>query len=250
MNSISYQAAFREPFLGQDEEREAIRLWQDKADPDAIELLLRSHARQVYSQAMRWSDNQAIREDLVAEGMIGLILAADRFDLEREVRFSTYAAWWIMTSITTALSKLKSVLDVPSRTYLDACRGKLGAEEAELALMAVDGTVTLDAPLNGEAGESLADRLENPELTPEEAVLASSNSAALSEILGSALCDLDPMDREVITRRRLGTEIQSVSEVASTLGISQDRVRQIEGRALRRLERRLLANGFSRGMLE
>ena len=80
MIATSHRAALNEPMLAPEVERAAICAWQDDRDPHALELLLRSHARQAWAQAARWSDNPSQIEDLVAEGMIGLMRAADRFD--------------------------------------------------------------------------------------------------------------------------------------------------------------------------
>ena len=137
MMFITRQAAMSEPMLSVAQERDAVRNWQERGDRDALELLIRSHARQVYAQAARWTDNPSHREDLVAEGMIGLMRAADNFDLAQGVRFSTYASWWVLNGVSAALVRIKTVIDIPVRTYLDASGGRLGSEDQEIAQMAI-----------------------------------------------------------------------------------------------------------------
>ena len=130
--SITYLAAMKEPLLAVEQEREALRKWQEDRDRNALELLLRSHARQAWSQASRWTDNPVHLEDLVAEGMIGLMRAADNFNRDMDVRFATYSSWWVMTSISTALSRVKTVIDIPPRAYIDARMGRLKGEDGGL----------------------------------------------------------------------------------------------------------------------
>ena len=77
---LSRDAALSAPMLDIDEERSAIRLWQDHRDRRALETLVRAHARLAWSVARRWTDNPAHLEDLVAAGMIGLVRAAERFE--------------------------------------------------------------------------------------------------------------------------------------------------------------------------
>lgn len=246
--SITYRDALNEPLLSVEQERDAIRKWQDEGDRKSLELLVRSHARQAYAQAFRWTDNPAHLEDLVAEGIIGLLRAADKFDRTQNVRFSTYAAWWVMTKISAALVRVKSVIDMPPRTYLDARMGRLNGEEADRAQMAIEGAVALEAP-TGE-GRTAADRLYSPDLTPEELAAAASSATALARIVYEAMDDLAPQERGIILRRKLQPVPDALDDLATEMGLSRDRLRQIETRAMNRLRRGLVEKGFSREMLE
>lgn len=240
------QSALREPLLSVDLERDAIRRWQDEGDRRALELLLRSHARQAWSQALRYADNPVDLDDLVAEGMIGLMRAADSFDRKLELRFSTYAAYWVMNGVFSALSRIGTVIDMPVRTYLDARMGRLSGDENGLTLLATQGALPLDA---GGEGQSLADRLACTATTPAENAELHSGQALLSRLLADALATLDPEDQAIIQRRRLAAEPECVETVASDLGMSAQRLKQMEARALNRLRRNLLALGFSRALL-
>jgi RNA polymerase sigma-32 factor len=237
------QAALKEPFLTVDSEREAIRRWQDDGDRHALELLLRSHARQAWSQALRFADNPTDLDDLVAEGMIGLMRAADNFDLKMNLRFSTYAAYWVMNGVFTALARIGTVIDMPVRTYLDARMGRLGGDGG-LAYLATQGAVPLDA--EGEGGP-LSERLACSSLTPAEIVEIRSAQALLRRLLQQALSSLDPMEKTIILRRRLAAEPAEV--VAADLGMTVQRLKQREIRAMTRLRRDLVALGFTRAML-
>lgn len=240
------QAAMREPLLTVDTERDAIRRWQDEGDRRALELLLRSHARQAWSQALRFADNPVDLDDLVAEGMIGLMRAADNFDLKLNLRFSTYAAYWVMNGVFSALARIGTVIDMPVRTYLDARMGRLSGEDGGLSLLAMQGTVPLDA---GGEGQSLSERLPCSSLTPAEAAEIRSAQALLERLLAQALASLDPTEKAIILRRRLAAEPETAEAVAADLGLSVQSLKQRETRALTRLRRDLLARGFSRALL-
>ncbi len=240
------QAALREPLLTVDVERDAIRRWQDDGDRCALELLLRSHARQAWSQALRFADNPVDLDDLVAEGMIGLMRAADNFDLTLNLRFSTYAAFWVMNGVNTALARIGTVIDMPVRTYLDARMGRLSGEDTGLSYLATQGALPLDA---GGEGQSLSERLPCSGMTPAETAEMRSAQGLLIRLLTQALAALDPTDKAIIQRRRLAPDPEPAEAVAADLGMSVQRLRQGETRALTRLRRDLLALGFSRAML-
>lgn len=238
MMFITRQAAMNEPMLTAAQERAAVRKWQQNGDRDALELLVRSHARQVYAQAARWADNPSHVEDLVAEGMIGLMRAAEKFDLRQDVRFSTYSAWWILNGVAAALVRIKSVIDIPVRTFLDASGGRLGEEEQQLAQLAIYGTVEL------ESGGELEDGFANHVLNPEETAALHSSEKEQRRLLHQALSRLEPRDADIIRRLNLNDPPESVEELAREFGTTRDRVRQLEKRALQRLRQRLIEGGF------
>ncbi|AQS46917.1 hypothetical protein BMG03_03225 [Thioclava nitratireducens] len=246
MFALSFRAALDAPFLDVEEERQAISRWQEYGDQNSLEILLRSHVRQAYAQARRWASNPVELEDLVAEGIIGLMRAAERFDLTQDVRFSTYSHWWVMTCVLNALARIKTVIDVPARVYLDARMGRLDNPEASQLLT---GLVALDAKSFDDSDADLMEMMPSPDLTPEEQTLASSAAQAAHEVLSSALDDLDAPDREIVLRRKLQTPPESLDDLARDLGISRERARQVEKRALLRLKRCLEKRGFSPAML-
>lgn len=248
MMSMSYQAAMREPLLSAAQERDAIRGWQDQGDRAALELLLRSHARQAWSQASRFTDNPVHLEDLAAEGIIGLMRAADNFDRTLEVRFSTYAGWWVMNGISGALARIKAVIDIPTRTYLDAHLGKLPEAEGALVRQAVMGTIAIDSAMTDDETGPRND-LVSDEMGPEDIVTEQSRSAMLTRMLAEALEPLSGEEAEVIRRRKLQHVPEPYCAIAREMGVSESRLRQVEKRALMRLRRNLVDRGFSRSVL-
>ena len=93
------RASMREPLLARDEELELARRWRQNEDEAALHKLVRAYTRLVVSTAGRFRNYGLPMGDLVQEGNIGLMQAAARFEPEREVRFSTYAAWWIRSAM-------------------------------------------------------------------------------------------------------------------------------------------------------
>jgi RNA polymerase sigma-32 factor len=100
---MTFEAALRAPLMSREEEREAIRAWQENGDQQALHRILKSYARQAWSEARRWTDNRTHIEDLAAEGMIGLIDAAGNFDLSLNVRFGTFSAWAVRNRVMARL---------------------------------------------------------------------------------------------------------------------------------------------------
>ena len=238
MMFITRQAAMNEPMLTVEDERAALVAWQQKGDKPALELLVRSHARQVYAQAARWTDNPTHHDDLVAEGILGLMRAADNFDLGQDVRFSTYASWWILNRIAAALVRTRTVIDLPVRTFFDASSGRLSDEARETAQMAVYGTVEL-----GDGGE-FDNALSASVPTPEEAITLRSDEEERQRVLHCAMSRLDGRDSEIVRRLNLDDPPVSVEVLAQEYGLSRDRVRQLEKRALLRLRQHLIQAGF------
>lgn len=228
--AISYATARQAPLLDMERERALIRRWQADRDRTALEALILSHARQVYACVLRLSSEAADREELIAEGMVGLIRAADRFDLSRGVRFSTYAAWWIQNSAVRAQARLNSVIDVPPR----ARRGA--------------GALTQIAP-SGDDDAAGMDAMRSPDPTPEERMIARSANARLRNLIAEAMGELGAMEREIVLSRNLRQGPDTVEDLAGRLGLSREKLRQIERRAMSRLKYGLLSRGVTAAQL-
>ncbi len=233
---MTQSAAFGAALLEPDEEQAAIVRWQRFEDRDALEVLMRAHARLAWSQARRWTDNPTHLEDLVAAGMIGLVRAASNFDLTRDVRYATYATWWVRNEIATALSRVRTVIDIPFRSRdaaspdktIICVSGDAGGPDDELGLL-----------------ESVA----SEEPNPEECVLSQSSLSTMRNALLTALADLPEREANVIYRRRLSESGESLSDIAAAFAITPAQVRQVETRALSLLRDTLVARGFSLSVL-
>lgn len=246
MLKLNYKTAMSAPLVTLEEEQNAIKAWQEHQDQKALETLVRSHARIAYAMAFKYTNNPDHMEDLAAEGIIGIMKAADKFDLEQGTRFATYSRWWIMTFISQSLAKVSTVIDMPSRTYIDAKMGRLKEHpDADRAHMAVFGGVDLDAPISDEGSFSALDLLECPRPNPEEYAEIQSEEAYQTNILQDALNTLNPREKEVVIRRKLKTPADTLEIIAEDLDVTRERVRQIEVKALTKLKKVLITMGFS-----
>jgi len=236
--------------------------------PREIEQLVREALNLVPMFARRFVGRGVAFEDLVGAGNLGVVEAAHRFDRGRGVKFGSYAAWWIRKAISDALGTAFSVVAVPRysferrRRVLDAITSGraeglrdfgmddvaaslgLSARQVEQALSFSVGVVSLDAPMGDDNRHSVGDRLARPAEEGPEAVVLDGDRARGAR---AALAVLSPRQRRVIVLRfglgEDGVEPASLTDVGRMLGVSRERVRQIEGEALTAVRRRLAAAG-------
>ncbi len=249
MRDISYTSAINEPLISKEQEADAIKRWQENKDPDALEVLVKSHARIAYSMANRYTNNPTHMEDLAADGIIGLMKAADKFDPEMGTRFATYSRWWVMTHITQALPKVSTTVDISARTLIDTKMDRLEGPDKDKAHAAVYGVIQLDAPIADDDGMTAIDLLECPQMNPEEKAQFNSESDYRKEMLEACLSELNERERQIITRRKLAHQPETLETISKDISVTRERVRQIESRAIAKLKRSLMAKGFSVAML-
>jgi RNA polymerase primary sigma factor len=256
------------PRLAAGQERElAVRVQRD-GDQDALRRLVEGNLRFVVSYAKRYRGLGVSFLDLIHEGNLGLMEAARRFDPERNVKFITYAVWWIRQALTHALSMQSRAFSLPQK--LSGAAARLNREVAELteqleraptsSEIAADLDMTeadVDALLRIAARDvSLSERPagESDETGPELGELIEAPSAPLEEDLvlqsmidrvRAALTELDEKEREVVELRfgldRDG-EMRTLQEIGEALNLSRERIRQIESRAKDKLRRSKRAN--------
>ncbi len=266
-DAASLQAYLREiakcPRLTTEQERELGRRIQQHGDEHALQQLVEGNLRFVVSYAKRYRRLGVPFLDLIHEGNLGLIEGARRFDPERNVKFVTYAVWWIRQSIMHVLSEESHVYALPSRVSGAAARfgrqvaalaAQLDhapstreiADELELTEADVQMLVRLqadDVSLSDRVGGSGDDSPELGETLADEAALPHVEDAVLRTAVAGhvsmALDELDPREREVM-RLRYGLgdrDPMTLQEVGDHLRVSRERVRQIEARALQKLRR-------------
>lgn len=228
--TISYQAAREAPLLELEKERLLIRQWQQFGSKAALQELLIAHARMVHTLTRRMSRDQGDREELFSEGVLGLIRAADMFELGRNLRFSTYARWWVRNGVTRALTRLYSVVDMP-----------LQGHDHDAAALHAEPTKAYNPDIESEGMEAF----ESPDPTPEEQVIVLSSRALMRKCLVESMQKLGAVEREIVVARSLRSEPDSVEDLSRRLGISRDRLRQVERRALSKMKYELLSRGIS-----
>lgn len=265
------RAAMTARFLERDEERALAVSWKSDRNEAALHELAASHMRLVIALAARFRHYGLPLADLIQEGHVGLLEAAARFEPEREVRFSTYATWWIRASIqdyilrnwsivrggTSSaqkalffnLRRLRAKLSREtqssgnSRTVFTTIATALGVSTADVELMdtrlsAPD--VSLNAPVSDGDESGQAERVEflvDGAPLPDETVGEQIDGDRRVSWLHEALAVLNERELRIVRARRLAEDAATLEALGGTLGISKERVRQIENRAMEKLRR-------------
>lgn len=247
--------------LSAEEEKGLIGRWTGARDQSALDRIVTAHRPLVLKIAARYRRYGHPMGDLVQEGHIGLLEAAHRFDPGRDVRFATYAQWWIKSAMqefvlrnsgavrTITSSRQKSLLFTMARMAADGApieceeRARL-ASRFGVSLAAVDRLslrmgvrdLSLDAGRAADGAQSLADVLACDRPGPEEAVLAEDETRHRAQRLAAALAALPPRERRIVEARHLRERPPLLREIGRDFGVSKERVRQLERRALARLK--------------
>ncbi len=253
------------PLLSREHEASLARRWRNEDDEAALHELVGAYSRLVISTASRFRNYGLPLGDLIQEGMVGLMQAAARFEPEREVRFSTYAGWWIRSAMqdfilrnwsivrtgTTAaqkslffnLRRLRAKIEkVPDgrlshqSKVLIAAELKVAVREVEDMENRLSGSDhSLNAPIGDEGDTDWQSLLRDDRPGPEIVALASRDGRTRSRWLAEAVSELSERERTIINERRLRDDSVTLEALGRELGISKERVRQIEHRALEKL---------------
>lgn len=266
------KAAADAPFLEREEEKKLALAWRDEGDRKALHTLTAAHMRLVIALAAKFRHYGLPIADLVQEGHVGLLEAAARFAPERDVRFSTYATWWIRASIqdyvlrnwsivrggTSSsqkalffnLRRLRARLAREPQTYgsgdaHQAIAKALGVSRADVEMMdsRLSGSdVSLNAQLVDDDASGSTQRMDflvDDKPLPDEVVEHNLDSDRRAQWLKDALAILSERELRIVQERRLAENLVTLETLGDKLGISKERVRQIESRALIKLRREL-----------
>ncbi len=253
------------PFLERDNELDLARRWREDDDTDALHQLITAYARFVVRIASGFRGYGLPLGDLMQEGNIGLMQAANRFDPERDVRFSTYASWWVVAAIqeyvlrnssivrigTTAaqkslffnLRRLRANLtEGPDGNMTDDDRRQI-AKELSVPIAAVERMEahitrpdqSLNMTVGVGDGDEVQDFLRDGGPTPEDITIERRDGETRALWVDDALNRLNDRERQIIVNRFLVDEPQTLAELGEVFGVSKERVRQIEAKALGKL---------------
>lgn len=267
------RAAMRAPYLEREEEHDLAVRWHDQRDQVALDKLASAHMRLVVAIAARFRNFGLPMGDLIQEGHVGLLEAAARFEPEREVRFSTYATWWIRASIQDYILRNWSIVrggtsssqkalffnlrrlrarlaqttdQQPKQVVFSEIANALGVSVRDVETMdsRFSGPDTsLNAPLSDSESENTSNRqdfLVDTAPLPDEVVGEQVDSERRTSWLRSAMNVLNERELLIVKQRRLQDEGATLEALGATLGISKERVRQIESRALEKLKEALI----------
>ncbi len=266
------KAAMEAPFLTKEEEYELAYGWRDRQDEAALHRLASAHMRLVIALASRFRHYGLPTSDLIQEGHVGLLEAAARFEPERDVRFSTYATWWIRASMQDFILRNWSIVRGGTSSAQKALffnlrrlRARLsqragsqdgvdvigeiaeavGVSRADVEVMdaRLSGSdMSLNAPITDSEmnGADRLDFLVDTAPLPDETVGEAIDGARRIGWLRTALGVLSERELGILRARRLQDDGATLESLGERLGISKERVRQIENRALEKLRAALL----------
>ena len=266
--SGTYLARIKEfPVLSEHEEQRLIKGWYANGDRSAYDALIGSHLRLVPKLAQKYAGYGVPVADLIGEGNLGLLQSAERFDPSKGFRFSTYARWWIKAAMlnfvlqTWSLIKVgngaakkrlffnlrraKQNLQADGDRYLDDKNIEKLAKHFQVSredivamdqrMSAVD--VSLHQPVPGSEGLTFGDLIADTSIDAEEILAGEDEQHWHVEMLNDALSRLDGREKDIVTQRYLAEEPITLATIASSYGLTAERVRQIEAKAIGKLRR-------------
>jgi RNA polymerase sigma-32 factor len=265
-------AAIAAPYLERDEEHALALRWKNQADEKAMHTLARAHMRLVIALAVRFRHYGLSLADLIQEGHVGLLEAATRFEPDRDVRFSTYATWWIRASMQNYIlhnwsivrggtsstqkalffnlrrlrAKLAQGGDLPTGTEVFGHIAEvLGVSRSDVEVMdaRLSGPdVSLNSPIGDSESAVALERMAmliDDKPRPDEVVGLALDTDRRVAWLNEALTALSEREQRILRERRLADEAATLETLGDRLGISKERVRQIESRAMEKLREAL-----------
>ena len=257
----------RFPMLEAEREHALAKRWREHGDGNAAQALVSSHLRLVAKIATRYRGYGLPVSELISEGNIGLMQAVERFDPEKGSRFATYAMWWIKAQMQAYILRSWSLVKIGTtagqkRLFFSLRRAKsrisaleegdlnpeqvkliaknVGVTEREVVEMnrRINGDVSLQSRVSDD-GDSVdwQDWLVDEALSQECRLAEREEADNRSKALRDALAVLDARERRIFEARRLADEPVTLEELAGRLGVSRERIRQIEARAFEKVQR-------------
>ena len=268
----------RFPMLSPERELDLAQAWRHDGDQAALRELVGSHLRLVIKIARGFAGYGLPVSDLIAEGNVGLMQAAQKFDPDRGFRFATYAMWWIRAAIqehilhstsivkmgTTAAQKklffnlrqLKGRLEQfeagdLSPESVATIAAELGVPEKDVVEMnrrmsAADGSLNVTLTEDGEA--EWLDRLVDDGPSQEALLAEADEMTQRRKLLGEAMARLNAREREILVERRLRDEPLTLEDLSRRFHVSRERIRQLEVRAVDKLRKGMLGAAKTLGL--
>jgi len=267
------RSAMTAPYLEREEERDLAIRWKETKDQDALHRIASAHMRLVISMAGRFRKFNLPMSDLIQEGYVGLLEAAARFDPNRDVRFSTYASWWIRASMQDYILRNWSIVRGGTSSAQKALffnlrrlRSKLAQADDGLSKAEIYRQISDELGVSASDVEFMDSRLSGPDSSlsapvgeddagtarrmdflvddnplQDEIAENSIDTERRQQWLRDALHALNDRELHIIRKRRLEEGGVTLEVLGEKLGISKERVRQIESRALEKLKVALLS---------
>lgn len=252
--------------LEKDEEFHHIEKWRNDRDSESLKIVLNAYLRLAVSYARKYKSYGLPLDDLIHEGVLGIMHALEKFDVSKGFRLSTYASWWIRASIQDYILKNWSVVktgstasqkalffnlrkikqqisdvssDFMGQKELDKVSEILNVKNLEVQNMESrlsGGDVFLNQKIDKDSENDLLSMLEDERSNPEEVLENISDGTLKSDFINKAILTLNDREKTIIRLRKLKEKSITLDELGKTLKISKERVRQIETKALEKLK--------------
>ena len=256
--------------LEKDEEFRLINDWRDNKTPRSLQKILNSYLRLAVSYARKYSSYGLPLDDLIHEGVLGIMHALEKFDTSRDFRLSTYASWWIRASIQDYILKNWSVVRTGStasqkalffnlkkikQQINDVSREFMGQEELNkvsniLKVKPIEvqnmesrltgGDLHLNQTVDSENENDLMSLLADDRQNPEETFEDFNDKNIKKDVINKAIDTLNEREKTIICLRKFREKSITLDELGQKLKISKERVRQIETKALEKLKKSIL----------
>jgi len=235
------------PVLSREEEFELARRWYENRDISAAHRLVTSNLRFVVKIALEYRNYGCSLKDLIQEGNMGLMTAVKKFNPYRGYRLITYAAWWIRAFIQEYIIKTRGLVKKGTKALkrrLFYRNEPLPAELDGSGFPAEDvaaADLSLDAPISGDGEEekSHLELLKDPSPSQEEVVMEQEERLLATRDVRNALALLNDRERYIIERRIMAEKPLSLQAIGNELGLTKERIRQIESAAIKKLREAL-----------
>ena len=254
------------PLLEENHEKVLAKKWIKNKDEKALHELTQSHIRLVIAFAVKYKNYGLNLSDLIQEGNIGLMKAAERFELDKEVRFSTYAGWWIRASIqdfvlknwsivriaTTSkqkslffsLRKLKQKIHQTEHGSIDFRTAQGIAYDLNIStsdVIKMDSRISqndssLNHKINDESESEFMELIEDEDARPDDKVFEKDQVNFKKDLIKQTLEILDEREVKIFKDRHLSEEVKTLDILGKELKISKERVRQIEKGAMMKMK--------------
>ena len=270
-NIVDYDKKFlnfsmRQALLSKEDEINFIKDWQLSKNQKSLNKIVSAHLRLVISIANKFRNYGLPINELVQEGNVGLMQAVDKFDLDRDVRFSTYSSWWIKAAMQTFILKNWSIVRIGTTaaqkslffklktimtkiekdndsSFNDYHQQKL-AEDIGVKFKDIEdmkgrlsgSDQSLNATFSENSELEIQDLLVDQRASPEQNAILTKDTKTISNLINEALNKLPEREKKIIGARQLSENTVTLQELGKDLGISKERVRQLENRALTKLK--------------
>jgi len=269
----------RAEMLDAKEEQRLARAWREERDEEALHRLINAYTRLAVSIASKYRRYGAAMEDLVQEAAVGLMKAAEKFDPDRAVRFSTYANWWIKAQVQEYLMRNWSMVRTGTTTsqkalffnlrriqneienansnaggelnsfdIMERIAGLLGVSLEDVGMMSgrLGGSdFSLNTPQTGDEGREWIDALEDTDPQGAPTAEAHLTERSMKDMVSEALQALTHREALIIRRRKMKDPPDTLEVLGDHFEISKERVRQLEAQALRKMKAHLQCQGIA-----